>query len=125
MAGYIKVEVEKFETQSINTQINSEILREFQKKLKQQNIPMNVVLTAFARQYANRRYHLNTEDILKWRNDDGETSTLNTPINKEVYNRFKKVVKVRGFFVKNVLSAFIEDYAKNNLIMEFVSKDVE
>lgn len=125
MAGYIKIEVEKLETQSINTQINSEILTEFQKKCKKQNLQMCTVIETFARQYANRRYHLNTEDILKWKNDDGETSTLNTPINKEVYNRFKNVVKTRGFFVKNVLSAFIEDYAKNELILEFVSKDVE
>lgn len=123
MAGYIKVETEKLPTQSINTKINSEIFEEFQKKLKQKNIPMNVALTAFCQQYANGRYHLNTDDIMKWKDDNGKTSTLNTPVNKEAYIKFKSAVKMRGFFVRNVLSAFIEDYAKNNLIMEFVKEN--
>ena len=125
MAGYLKVEVKKMEVQPINTKINSEILEEFQKRCKERNLQMCTVIETFARQYSNGRYCLNADDIVKWRNDDGETSTLNTPINKEVYNDFKNVVKSRGFFVKNVLSAFIEDYAKNDLIMEFVGKDAE
>ena len=125
MAGYLKVDVKKLEVQPINTKINSEILEEFQKRCKERNLQMCTVVETFARQYSNGKYYLNTEDILKWKNDDGETSTLNTPVNKEVYNNFKSVVKSNGFFVKNVLSAFIEDYAKNDLVMEFARKEVE
>lgn len=125
MAGYLKVEVEKMEVQAINTKINSEILEEFQKKCKERNLQMCTVIETFARQYANGRYHLSAENILKWKEDNGETSTLNTPINKEVYVKFKGAVKARGFFVKNVLSAFVEDYANNDLIMEFVGKENE
>lgn len=122
MAGYIKVEVEKLETQQINTKINAEIFEEFQKRCKQQNIPMNVVFEAFCRQYANGRYHLNEDDILKWKNDNGESSILNTPVNKEVYVEFKHKVKTEGYFVKHILSAFIEDYGKNKLVFEIVKE---
>ena len=124
MAGYLKVDVKKLEVQPINTKINSEILEEFQKKCKERNLQMCTVIETFARQYSNGNYYLNTEDIIKWKNNEGETATLNTPINKEVYNNFKSVVKARGFFVKNVLSAFIEDYAKSDLVMEFKDRSV-
>ena len=80
---------------------------------------MCTVIETFARQYSNNRYKLDEEDILKWKNDLGETSVLSTPINKEVYNQFKDKVKADGYFVKHVLMAFIEDYANKDLIMEF------
>lgn len=124
MAGYLKVDVERFPTQAINTQINSRILEEFQKKLKQQNIPMNVVLNVFLEQYANGNYHIDKDDIDKWRGDNGATSTLNTPVNKEIYLRFKDAVKSNGLFVKSVLSAFIEEYGSKDLVMEFVNREV-
>lgn len=122
MAGFIKVEVEKLETQFINTKINAEIFEDFQKRCKQQNIPMNVVMEAFCRQWANGRYRLNEADIMKWKDDKGKVSTLNTPVNKSVYTEFKHRVKTEGYFVKHILSAFIEDYGKNNLVFEIVEE---
>lgn len=119
MAGYIKVEVKKLETKQINTQVNSEVFEEFQKKCRERNLQMCTVIETFARQYSKGRYKLNEENILKWKNDLGETSTLSTPINKEVYNQFKDVAKANGYFVKHVLMAFIEDYANKDLAMEF------
>lgn len=124
MAGYLKVKVEKLEVQAINTKINSEILEEFQKKCKERNLQMCTVIETFARQYSDGKYHLSVENILKWKDNNGKTATLNTPINKEVYVKFKGAVKARGFFVKNVLSAFVEDYAKNDLVMEFAGRDM-
>ena len=119
MAGYIKVQVEKLETKQINTQVNSEVFEEFQKKCRERNLQMCTVIETFARQYSKNRYKLNEEDILKWKKNLEKTSTLNTPINKEVYNQFKDEVKANGYFVKHVLMAFIEDYANKDLIMEF------
>lgn len=123
MAGYIKLEVEKLETQQINLKINAEIFEEFQKKCKIRNLQMCTVIETFARQYANNKYELSKEDVFKWKMDDGETSTLNTPINKEVYIKFKDKVKDNGLFIKHVISAFIEDYANNDYVLEFVSVD--
>jgi hypothetical protein len=120
MAGYIKLEVEKLETQQINLKINADIFEGFQKKCKMRNLQMCTVIETFARQYANNNYSLNKEDILKWKNDIGETSTLNTPINKEVYYKFKDKVKYNKYYVKHVISAFVEDYAENDYVLEFV-----
>ena len=103
--------------------INSEIFEEFQKRCKERNLPMHVVLETFCRQYANGRYNLNRDDILKYKDNNSKTSVLNTPINKEVYNRFKDVVKAQGLFVRHVISAFIEDYGNTYPVMEFVGKD--
>ena len=123
MAGFIKQEVEKLPVKQINTQVNEEVFTEFQKKCKERNLQMCTVIETFARQYSKNRYKLNEEDILKWKKDFGETSTLSTPINKEVYNQFKDEVKENGYFVKHVLMAFIEDYANKDLIMEFRAND--
>ncbi len=120
MAGYIKLEVEKLETQQINLKINAEIFEEFQKKCKIRNLQMCTVIETFARQYANGGYNLNEENIAKWKGDNGETSTLNTPVNKDVYIAFKDKVKENKLFIKHVISAFIEDYAKNDYILELV-----
>lgn len=123
MAGYIKVQVKKLPVQPINTRVDSEIFEEFQKKCKERNLQMCTVIETFARQYANDRYELNEKDILKWRDNNREVSILNTPINKDVYYKFKHKAKSNGYFVKHILSAFIEDYAKNDMNMEFVKNN--
>lgn len=119
MAGDIKVKVEKFPTKALNIQINKDIFYDFKVKCKQKGLPLNVVIEVFMNQYANGKYYLNHEKILKWKEDCGITETLNTTFNKEVYDRFKYTVKSNGYFVRHIISAFIEDYIENDLIMEF------
>lgn len=122
MAGYLKVDVEKFELQPVNTKIDSDIFEKFQIKCKERNLQMCTVIETFARQYVNNRYTLEESNIVKWSNGNGKTSTLNTPINKDVYYKFKDKVKADGHYIKHVISAFIEDYTKNDMIMEFVKE---
>ena len=122
MAGFIKVDVKKLPTQSLNTQINKEIFYNFKVKCKQRGLPLNIVIEVFMNQYANRRYELRETDIIKWKEDKGETETLNSTFNKEIYTRFKNVVKNDGYFVKHIISAFIEDYVNNDLTMEFLKE---
>jgi hypothetical protein len=122
VAGYLKVDVEKFELQPVNTKIDSDIFEKFQIKCKERNLQMCTVIETFARQYVNNRYTLEESNIVKWSNSNGKTSTLNTPINKDVYYKFKDKVKADGHYIKHVISAFIEDYTKNDMIMEFVKE---
>lgn len=126
MASSIRMEVEKLPTQYINIKVNSEIYKDFQIRCKQQNIPMNVVIEAFARQYASGRYKLDEKDILKWENIPitKEDSVLNTAINKKVYNKFKEIVQIQEYYMRYVLLAFIEDYGKRKLVLEFIEEDI-
>lgn len=119
LAGFIKVEAKKLPTKALNMQINKEIFYDFKVKCKERGLPLNVVIEVFMRQYGNRKYPLERMDILRWKEDNGETETLNSTFNKEVYDKFKDVVKSDGYFIKHVISAFVEDYVKNDLIMEF------
>lgn len=121
MAGFIKVEAKKLPTKALNMQINKDIFYKFKVKCKERNLPLNIVIEVFMRQYANRKYSLDREDILKWKEDNGETETLNSTFNKEVYDKFKDVVKSDGLFIKHVITAFVEDYVKNDLIMEYAT----
>lgn len=122
MAGFIKVDVKKLPTHALNTQINKEVFYNFKVKCKQKGLPLNIVIEVFMNQYANRRYELRETDIIKWKEDSGETETLNSTFNKEIYTRFKSVVKNDGYFVRHVISAFIEDYVNNDLTMEFLKE---
>lgn len=119
MAGYIKVEAKKFPTKALNMQINKEIFYEFKVKCKERGLPLNIVIEVFMNQYANGKYDLDETNIVKWREDNGETETLNSTFNKEVYDKFKDMVKKNGLFIKHVITAFVEDYVNNDLVMEY------
>lgn len=119
MAGFIKVDAKKLPTKALNMQINKEIFYEFKVKCKERGLPLNIVIEVFMRQYGNGKYHLNRRDILKWKENDEETETLNSTFNKEVYDKFKDAVKSDGYYIRHVISAFVDDYVKNDLIMEY------
>lgn len=120
MAGFIKVDAKRLPTKALNMQINKDIFYDFKVKCKERGLPLNIVIEVFMNQYANGKYHLDRENIMKWREDCGETETLNSTFNKEIYDRFKDTVKSNRYYVKHVISAFIEDYVNSNLIMKFV-----
>ncbi len=119
MAGFIKVDAKKLPTKALNMQINKEIFYAFKVKCKERGLPLNVVIEVFMNQYANRKYNLDRDNIIKWREDNGETETLNSTFNKDIYIKFKDAVKGDKLFIKHVITAFVEDYVKNDLTMEF------
>lgn len=126
MGGFIKIDAERVETTPLNTQINKEVFDKFKVRLKTFGYPMNIVLETFMLQYANERFEIKPEDILKWKKDKSETDTLNTTFNKEIYSIFKSTCKKNGdeygkkFFVKHVITAFMEEYTSGKYVMEFV-----
>ena len=120
MGGFIKRDVQRVETTALNQKINKEAFDDFKDYCKYLGYPMNVVLETFMRQYANERFELSKDDILKWKKDDSEVDTLNTTFNKEIYVDFKSTCKNNGYFVKHVITAFMEKFASRNFIMEYV-----
>lgn len=126
MGGFIKIDAERLETTALNTKINKEVFDNFKIYAKTLGYPMNVLLETFMLQYANERFDIDAEDILKWKNDKEETDTLNTTFNKEIYVAFKSRCKGNGYFVKHVLTAFMEKYASQNYVMEYINiKEIE
>lgn len=119
MGGFIKVNVDRVETTALNQKINKEVFDAFKICVKEQGYQLNVVLEVFMNQYANGRFKLNADDILKFKNDGKPVSTLNTTFNKEIYLKFKSACKLRGLFVKHVLTAFMEKYISGNYILEY------
>lgn len=122
MGGYIKRDVERVETTALNTKINKKVFDTFKDCCKRQGYPLNIMLESFMRQYADGDFKLNTNDIMKFKDDGAEVSTLNTTFNKEIYIRFKSACKMRGYFVRHVITAFMEKYASGNFILEY--KDI-
>lgn len=123
MGGFIKRDVQRVETTALNQKINKEVFDSFKDYCKELGYPMNVVLEIFMQQYANGKFELNENDILKFKNDGKPVDTLNTTFNKEIYTNFKYACKTKGFFVKHVVTAFMERYASRNLIMEYVDTE--
>lgn len=125
MGGYIKRDVERVEVTPLNTKINKEVFDAFKDCCKKQGYPLNVMLETFMRQYANNNFKLKAEDVLKFKNDGKETSTLNTTFNKEIYLDFKSTCKANGYFIRHVITAFMEKYVERNLVLEYVDMTEE
>lgn len=113
--------VSRAETTSLNTKVNKEVFESFKDYCAYLGYPMNVVLETFMRQYANGRFKLDEEDILKFKNDGKEVDTLNTTFNKEIYLDFKSTCKGNGYFVKHVIIAFMEKFASRDFILEYAN----
>ena len=113
--------VSRVETTALNTKVNKEVFESFKDYCAYLGYPMNVVLETFMRQYANGRFKLEEEDILKFKNDGKEVDTLNTTFNKEIYLNFKSACKDNGYFVKHIIMAFMENFASREFILEYTN----
>lgn len=113
--------VKRVETTALNTKVNKEMFQRFKDACAYLGYPMNVVLESFMRQYSNGRFNMDSADIIKWKNDDSEVDTLNTTFNKEIYLNFKFACKDNGYFVKHVITAFMEKFASGDFILEYVN----
>lgn len=121
MGKPVSSNAKRFETTVLNTKINKEVFDKFKDCCKEDGYSLNVLLETFMRQYANGRFKLNSEDIMKFRNDGKKTDVLNTTFNKEIYVKFKAYCKANGYFVKHVVTAFMEVYASRTLVLEYVN----
>ena len=120
MAGYIRSNVKRLETTSLNQQINKEVFDEFKDYCKMIGYPMNVLIETFMQQYANGNFDLSSDEINKWKKDNSETDTLNTTFNKEIYLNFKSACKGNGYFIRHTITAFMEKFVRSNFVLEFV-----
>lgn len=121
MGKPVNSNVSRAETTALNTKVNKEVFESFKDYCAYLGYPMNVVLETFMRQYANGRFKLNEEDILKFKNDGKEVDTLNTTFNKEIYLDFKSTCKGNGYFVKHVIIAFMEKFASKDFVLEYTN----
>lgn len=119
MGKPVTSDVSRAETTALNTKVNKKVFVAFKDYCAYLGYPMNVMLEIFMRQYANGNFHLNEDDILKFKNDGEEVDTLNTTFNKEIYHNFKIVCKRNGYFVKHVVTAFMEKFAEQNFVLEY------
>lgn len=119
MGGFIKRDVKRVETTALNTKVNKEVFDAFKDYCKELGYPMNVMLETFMRQYANGRFNVDAEDILKWKTESYEVDTLNTTFSKEIYLGFKYACKDNGYFVKHVVTAFMEKFASRDFVLEY------
>lgn len=121
MGKPVSSNAQRVETTALNTKVNKEVFDNFKDCCKEDGYPLNVMLETFMRQYSNGRFKIDADDILKFKNDGAEVDTLNTTFNKEIYLEFKAACKGDGYFVKHVVTAFMEKYASRNFILEYVS----
>ena len=120
MGKPVNSNVPRGETTSLNTKVNKEVFEAFKDCCGEFGYPMNVMLETFMRQYTNGKFKLNEEDILKFKNDGKELDALNTTFNKEIYTKFKITCKSNGYFIKHVITAFMEKLANGDIMLEYV-----
>lgn len=113
--------VSRAETAVLNTKVNKEVFDAFKDCCAEFGYPMNVMLETFMRQYTNGRFKLSEDEIMKFKNDGKEVSSLNTTFNKEIYTKFKITCKDNGFFLRHVVVAFMEKFASGNFVLEYAN----
>lgn len=118
--AYIKSDVKRVETTSINQYINKEVFDGFKNYCRTTGYPMNVLIETFMQQYTNGNFHLSPREINKWKEDDSETDTLNTTFNKKIYLNFKATCKGNGYFIRHTITAFMAKFISGNFVLEFV-----
>jgi hypothetical protein len=121
MGKPVSSNVPRAATTPLNTKVNKEVFEAFKDRCGELGYPMNVMLETFMRQYTNGKFKLDDDDIMKFKNDGKDVDTLNTTFNKEIYNSFKSTCKGNGYFVKHVVTAFMEKFASGNFILEYVN----
>ena len=121
MGKPVNSDVKRVETTALNTKVNKEVFDNFKDYCKELGYPMNVMIETFMQQYANKRFDIQSNDILKWKKDNSEVDTLNTTFNKEIYLRFKSECKSNGYFVKHVVIAFMEKVVSKDFILEYTN----
>lgn len=120
MGGFIKRDVQREETTTLTTTINREVFDTFKDCCKKAGYPLNMVLEIFMRQYVNGRFKVDREDVLKYKDDGVEVSILNTTFNKEICYNFKSTCKANGYFVKDVITVFMEKFSNGSVALEYV-----
>lgn len=121
MGKPVSSNAQRVKTAALNTKVDKEVFDKFKDCCKEQGYPLNVLLETFMNQYANGRFKIDAENILKFKNNEAKVSTLNTTFNKEIYLEFKAVCRSQGYFVKHVITAFMEIYASRTLVLEYVN----
>lgn len=123
MVKPVNSNVERVETSVLNTNINSEIYNNFKNHCKYLGYPMNVLLETFMQQYVdNNSCIIKRDDVLKWKKENEETNCINTTLNKEIYFNFKTSCKNNGYFVRHVITAFMDKFSNGQLGLEFVER---
>ena len=111
--------VERVETTSISTKVNKEVFESFKNYCKRNGYQMNLMLEVFMLQYSNGRFILKSEDIVKYKDNNFEVETLSTTLNKEIYVNFKSVCGENGYYVRHVLTEFMEKFINEDFILEY------
>ena len=113
--------------QLLNQQINKEVLDNFKDYCIELRYPMNILLEIFMQQYNNGKFDMTYEEVIKWREDDSETVTLNTTLNKDIYTKFKSKCEYNGkvqcgkkYAMKYVITAFMVRILNGEYALEFV-----
>ena len=112
--------VKRAETHSLNTKINKEVFDNFRDYCAYRGYPMNVLIEIFMKQYSSKKFNFDNKEIDKWAKDNSETNNLNTTFNKEIYLDFKNYCKYNDYYMKDVITAFMDKVVNCNYIIEFV-----
>ena len=127
MGKPVSSNVKRVETTGLNTKVDKKVFQDFKDRCAYLGYPMNVVLETFMRQYADGRFYLSDVDVIKWYKNNAvnitEVDTLNSTFNKEIYLNFKDTCKSRKYYVKYVITAFMEKFADKSIMLEYVNVD--
>lgn len=119
MGSPVRSNAKRLPTAAMNQQINKKVYNEFKDRIREQGYTLNGVIEPFMLQYANGRFKLNPDDVMKFKDTNAETEVFSTTFNKEIYSKFKDACKLRDLPIRYVVTAFMEVYVTGKYVLEY------
>jgi DNA-directed RNA polymerase subunit RPC12/RpoP len=119
MSGHIRRDIERIEIMVVNQQMNKAVVEKFKDYCKLLGYPTNIVLETFMLQYADDRFSIPAEEIRKWEQEVHEIDVVGTTVSKDIYIKFRQACRDNGFYVKYVITAFMEKFSTRTVRMGY------
>lgn len=119
MGSPVRSNASRLPTAAFNQKINKGVYDAFKDRIKEQGYTLNGVIEPFMLQYANGRFHLNPDDVMKFKDTGADTERFSTTFNRKIYLKFKDACKLKDLPIRYVVTAFMEKYLTGNYVLEY------
>lgn len=123
MGGFIRSNVEREETSTLNTAVNTEINEKFKSYCKRYGYPLNVIVETFMKQFMDGKITIGIDEAVELSKNAKDKSSFSTSINAKVHRDFKVYCKENGFKINGAITVFMNKFSDGKFAVELVELD--
>ena len=120
MGGFIKSDVVREETSTLNTAINNEVYENFKSYCKRYGYPMNIIVELFMSKFIDEQITIDINKTIELSKDIKDKSPFSTTINKKLHQDFKLYCKSNGYKINGAITVFMDMFSNGKFAVELV-----